>query len=317
MKTQLTELLGIKYPIIQGGMAYISDAVLVAAVSNAGGAGIIGTGFDSVESVRAEIRKTKTLTDKPFGVNCIMFRPDKEDMVNMVCEEKPAFVTMGGGNATAYIPKFHEAGIKVLPLVPHLKGARRVIEAGADGLILEGMEGGGHISYVSTISLLSNIAPFVDVPIIAAGGIATGKAVAATMIMGACGVQVGSLFLLAEECKVPPQYKQAIIDADDKQSVVTGYSRGDGTRCIKNKFTEEFVKLDISGASQDEINKYATGSNKRGCQEGDVEMGAVIAGQSLNQYTEVKPAKDIIEKLMKETVEAMEGADKILEQLKA
>lgn len=312
MQNSLTKLLGIKYPIIQGGMAWASDAVLAAAVSNAGGAGIIGTGGRTADWARDEIRKAKTLTDKPFGVNVVLQSPNVEELINVLIEEKVVFTTLGAGNPVPHIAKLKEAGIKVIPVIPSVKLAQRVEASGADAFVMEGMEAGGHIGTITTMALLSNVPPNVkNIPVIVGGGISDGRAMAAALLMGASGVQVGSKFLLSEECPAHPAFKQRIIEAVDVDSVVTGYSRGHGVRCLKNKFTEEFLALEKSGAPQDELNKLAAGTNKKGSWDGDIEYGSVQVGQSLYQLTEIKTCKQIIEDMVAEAKATLAKAKEI------
>lgn len=307
METKLTKLLGIKYPIIQGGMAWTSDAVLAAAVSNAGGAGIIGSGGRTTEWTRDEIRKAKSLTDKPFGVNVMLMAPNIAEIIDMLCEEKVAFVTLGAGNPVPHIEKFHNAGIKVIPVVPNVKLAKRIEAAGADAMVIEGMEAGGHIGQQTTMALMENVLPQIkNIPVLVAGGISDGRALAATLLMGAEGVQIGSRFLLTTECPAHPAAKQAIIDATDTDSAVTGFSRGHGVRCLKNAFTQKFSEKEISGAPQEELNAMGTGTNKRGIMEGDIVNGTVMVGQSLNVLNDILPCKEVIERMMAEAQAAVE-----------
>lgn len=307
METKLTKLLGIKYPIIQGGMAWTSDAVLAAAVSNAGGAGIIGSGGRTTEWTRDEIRKAKSLTDKPFGVNVMLMAPNIAEIIDMLCEEKVAFVTLGAGNPVPHIEKFHNAGIKVIPVVPNVKLAKRIEAAGADAMVIEGMEAGGHIGQQTTMALMENVLPQIkNIPVLVAGGISDGRALAAALLMGAEGVQIGSRFLLTTECPAHPAAKQAIIDATDTDSAVTGFSRGHGVRCLKNVFTQKFSEKEISGAPQEELNAMGTGTNKRGIMEGDIVNGTVMVGQSLNVLNDILPCKEVIERMMAEAQAAVE-----------
>lgn len=307
METKLTKLLGIKYPIIQGGMAWTSDAVLAAAVSNAGGAGIIGSGGRTTEWTRDEIRKAKSLTDKPFGVNVMLMAPNIAEIIDMLCEEKVVFVTLGAGNPVPHIEKFHNAGIKVIPVVPNVKLAKRIEAAGADAMVIEGMEAGGHIGQQTTMALMENVLPQIkNIPVLVAGGISDGRALAAALLMGADGVQIGSRFLLTTECPAHPAAKQAIIDATDTDSAVTGFSRGHGVRCLKNAFTQKFSEKEISGAPQEELNAMGTGTNKRGIMEGDIVNGTVMVGQSLNVLNDILPCKEVIERMMAEAQAAVE-----------
>lgn len=307
METKLTKLLGIKYPIIQGGMAWTSDAVLAAAVSNAGGAGIIGSGGRTTEWTRDEIRKAKSLTDKPFGVNVMLMAPNIAEIIDMLCEEKVVFVTLGAGNPVPHIEKFHNAGIKVIPVVPNVKLAKRIEAAGADAMVIEGLEAGGHIGQQTTMALMENVLPQIkNIPVLVAGGISDGRALAAALLMGAEGVQIGSRFLLTTECPAHPAAKQAIIDATDTDSAVTGFSRGHGVRCLKNAFTQKFSEKEISGAPQEELNAMGTGTNKRGIMEGDIVNGTVMVGQSLNVLNDILPCKEVIERMMAEAQAAVE-----------
>ena len=300
LQTKLTELLGIKYPIIQGGMAWVSESNLTSAVSNAGGAGIIASGGRDAEWVREEIRKTKLKTDKPFGVNVVLMAPNKEEVIDVICEEKVSFVTFGAGNPVPYFEKIKSHGIKAIPVVPNTKLAQRVAEKGADALVIEGMEAGGHIGVLTTMALMTNIIPVVDIPVITAGGIADGRGIAAALLMGSAGVQIGSRFLLTTECTMHPKAKEKIINAVDTDSVVTGYSRGHGVRGLRNKFTEEFLKLEISGAPQEKLNELATGTNRLAAIEGDIDWGLVQVGQSLNPLKDIKTVAEVMEELMGE-----------------
>ena len=308
MKTKLTNLLQIEHPIIQGGMAWVSESRLAAAVSNAGGAGIIGSGGRSVEWVRDEIRAAKTLTTKPFGVNIVMLDRLKDEMVDLVCAEKVDFVTMGAGNPLPYMDKLQQAGIKVIPVVPSVKLSKRVENAGADAVIIEGMECGGHIGTLTTMALLSNVVPEVSIPVVAAGGIVDGRGMAAALVMGADGVQMGSRFLLATECALHANAKQRIIRAVDTDSVVTGYSRNHGVRGLRNRFADKFLAMEKSGVPDEELNNFATGTNRIAAIDGEVEDGFVLVGQSLSRLTEIMPADEIIRSIMTETIERLNAA---------
>ena len=301
MRTRLTALLGIKYPIIQGAMAWTSDANLAATVSNGGGAGIIAAGGRTSEWVRDEIRKAKALTDKPFGVNVMLMAPNASEIVDIVCEEKVAFVTLGAGNPVPHIPSLKAAGVKVIPVVPNVKLADRIEKAGADAIIIEGMEGGGHIGTQTTMALMSNVLAVPhSIPVIVAGGISDGRAIAAALLMGADGVQIGSRFILTTECPTHPAAKEAILKATDTDSAVTGFSRGSAVRCLKNDFTDEFLALERAGAPQAELDKLATGTNRMGAVDGDLKRGAVLVGQSLNVLKDILPCQEVIERLISE-----------------
>ena len=310
MAKSITEVLGIKYPIIQGGMAWISDAKLAAAVSNAGGAGIISCGGRTTEYVREEIRKAKQLTDKPFGVNVMLMAPNKDEIVDVICEEKPAFVTLGAGNPVPYFAKLKEAGIKVIPVIPNVKLAKRVAAAGADAMVAEGMEAGGHIGVLTTMALMTQVTPEIkDIPVVMAGGFGDGRGLAAAMLMGAGGVQMGTRFLVAEECSVHENMKQKLIEAVDTDTIVTGLTLGGAVRGIKNKFSTEFVQKENEGkTSKEELIRMATGTNKLAAVEGDVVNGMMQAGQSLTVLQKVEPVATIIEDIMKQARETLSAA---------
>ena len=310
MAKSITEVLGIKYPIIQGGMAWISDAKLAAAVSNAGGAGIISCGGRTTEYVREEIRKAKQLTDKPFGVNVMLMAPNKDEIVDVICEEKPAFVTLGAGNPVPYFAKLKEAGIKVIPVIPNVKLAKRVAAAGADAMVAEGMEAGGHIGVLTTMALMTQVIPEIkDIPVVMAGGFGDGRGLAAAMLTGAGGVQMGTRFLVAEECSVHENMKQKLIEAVDTDTIVTGLTLGGAVRGIKNKFSTEFVQKENEGkTSKEELIRMATGTNKLAAVEGDVVNGMMQAGQSLTVLQKVEPVATIIEDIMKQARETLSAA---------
>lgn len=310
MAKSITEVLGIKYPIIQGGMAWISDAKLAAAVSNAGGAGIISCGGRTTEYVREEIRKAKQLTDKPFGVNVMLMAPNKDEIVDVICEEKPAFVTLGAGNPVPYFAKLKEAGIKVIPVIPNVKLAKRVAAAGADAMVAEGMEAGGHIGVLTTMALMTQVIPEIkDIPVVMAGGFGDGRGLAAAMLMGAGGVQMGTRFLVAEECSVHENMKQKLIEAVDTDTIVTGLTLGGAVRGIKNKFSTEFVQKENEGkTSKEALIRMATGTNKLAAVEGDVVNGMMQAGQSLTVLQKVEPVATIIEDIMKQARETLSAA---------
>ena len=305
----ICDVLGIKYPIIQGGMAWISDAVMAAAVSNAGGAGIISCGGRTTDYVREEIRKCKTLTDKPFGVNIMLMAPNKEEILQVICEEKPAFVTLGAGNPVPFIEPLHNAGIKVVPVVPNVKLAKRIEANKADAIVVEGMEAGGHIGVLTTMALMTQVIPEENIPVVMAGGFADGRGLAAAMLMGAAGVQIGTRFLVAEECPVHDNMKQKLIEAVDTDTIVTGQTIKSAVRGIKNKFSEEYQALEFAGkATREELIEKATGTNKLAAVEGDVENGMMQAGQSLTPLKKVEPMADIIESIMTEARETLANA---------
>lgn len=309
MATGLTELLGIRYPIIQGGMAWISDAGLAAAVSNAGGAGIISTGGRTTEYTESEIRRCRTLTDKPFGVNVMLMAPNREEIVDVICREKPAFVTLGAGNPVPYFDRLHEAGIRVIPVVPNLRLAKRVEAKGADAIVVEGMEAGGHIGTLCTLPLMTQVIPEIHIPVIMAGGFADGRGLAAALLMGAAGIQMGTRFLVAEECPAHPHMKQKLLEATDTDSIVTGLTIGGAVRGLRNPFSEHFVELELAGKTDKEtLLKMATGTNRLAAVDGDVEHGMMQAGQSLTPLTAIEPAAVILEQIIQEARETLDKA---------
>ena len=312
MAKSITEVLGIKYPIIQGAMAWIADAELVAAVSNAGGAGVIAAGGRSTEWVEQEIKKARELTDKPFGVNVMLMAPNKDEIVEVICREKPAFVTLGAGNPVPFLEKFKSAGVKTVPVVPNVKLAKRIEAAGADAIVVEGMEAGGHIGVLSTMPLMEQVIPEVSLPVIMAGGFGDGRGLAAALLMGAAGVQMGTRFLVAQECVVHPNMKEKLIAAVDTDTIVTGITIGGAVRGIKNKFAEDFVALEYSGkATKQELLDRATGTNKLAAVDGDVVNGMMQAGETLTLLRRVEPVKTIIDDIVREARETLARAQSI------
>lgn len=312
MNTKLTSLLSIRYPVIQGAMAWISDAKLAAAVSNAGGAGTIATGGRDVDWVREQIREAKRLTDKPFGVNVMLMAPNRDAVVDVICEEKVAYVTLGAGNPVPYFARFAEAGIKKIPVVPSSRLAQRVEASGADAVIIEGMEAGGHIGVLTTMALMTQVIPLVKIPVVAAGGFADGRGLAAALVMGAAGVQIGTRFLVADECGVHPNFKQRLLEATDTDSVVTGYTTGHGVRGVRNSFTDKYLALERQGIPVEELDKLATGTNKLAAVEGDMENGMIQAGQSLLPLKQLEPVRTILERIISETEEVLGSASNLL-----
>ena len=294
MSKKLTNMLNIKYPILQGGMAWVSDGKLAAAVSEAGGAGIIASGGRDVSWVVKEIRLAKSLTSKPFGVNIQLMAVNKDEIINAICEEKVEFVTLGAGNPVPFFEQFDRAGIKKIPVVPNVKLAKRVQDKGADAIVIEGMEAGGHIGVLTTMALMTQVIPMIDIPVIVAGGFADGRGLAAALVMGAAGVQMGTRFLLAEECAVHNNFKQKLIGASDTDTVVTGLTSGHAVRGVKNKFTDNFLALERKGTPEEELARLATGTSRLAAVEGDVENGMVQAGQSLLPLIKIEPAQVII-----------------------
>jgi enoyl-[acyl-carrier protein] reductase II len=309
MKRMITDVLGIQYPVLQGGMAWIADAGLAAAVSNAGGAGIISTGGRTTEYTREAIRRAKELTTRPFGVNIMLMAPNKEEIVQVVCEEKPAFVTLGAGNPVPFFAQLHAAGLKVLPVIPNVKLAKRVEAAGADAIVAEGMEGGGHIGVLTTMALMTQVIPEVSLPVVAAGGFADGRGIAAALVMGAAGVQLGTRFLLAAECPVHPNVKQKLIEAVDTDTIVTGYTLNGAVRGLRNPFTEKFVALENEGKTDKETLSLMTrGTNRLAAVDGDTVNGMMQAGQSLLPLKKIESAQVIMDALMRETRETLAAA---------
>jgi len=303
----ICELLGTEYPIIQGGMAWIADASLASAVSNAGGLGLIACGNADAEWVRSEIRKTKELTNKPFGVNVMLLNPHTDAIMEVICEEKVPVVTTGAGNPGKYIPKLKELGIKVIPVVASVALAIRVERAGADAVIAEGQEGGGHVGEATTMALVPQVADAVSIPVIAAGGIADGRGVAAAFMLGAKGVQVGTRFLVAKECTVSQNYKDMILKAKDSDTVVTGRSTGHPVRVLKNKLARDIATLEKHGADPSEIEKLGTGALRAAVKDGDVVNGSVMSGQIAGLVNKEQTAKEIIEEMFKEAASVYEN----------
>lgn len=310
MKTKLTELLHITYPIIQGAMAWTSEHKLAAAVANAGATGVIASGGRDADWVRNEIRACRALTDKPFGVNLMLMADNIDELMAVIQEEKPAFVTLGAGNPVPHIAPLHEAGIKVIPVVPNVKLAKRVASAGADAIIIEGQEAGGHIGTQSTMPLMENVLPEIDIPVIVAGGIVDGRGLAAALVMGASGVQMGSRFILADECQMHTNCKEAIIKATDTDSVITGLiSHGNGgVRSLKNAFTDRYIAAEHANAPKEKLTTMSKGTNKLAAVNGDIVNGVVQCGQSLNRLTKMKPAKVIVDSIIKEAIDSLKKA---------
>ncbi len=308
MTAELTTLLNIKYPIIQGGMAWVSDGRLAAAVSEAGGAGVIAAGGHEAAWVRAEIRVAKSLTSKPFGVNVQLMAANKDEVVDIICDERVAFVTLGAGNPIPFFDKLSQAGIKTVPVVPNVRLAQRVEDKGADAIVVEGLEAGGHIGVLTTMALMTQVIPAVNIPVIAAGGFADGRGLAAALLMGAAGVQMGTRFMLARECNVHTNVKQKLIAAVDTDSVVTGLTMGHGVRGLKNKFTDKFLELERVCTPAEDLEHLAAGTNRLAMESGDVENGMVLAGQSLLGLKKEEPARDIIEEIISEARRVLQKA---------
>ena len=300
MKTRITDLLGIEYPIIQGGMAWVAEHHLAAAVSEAGGFGLIGAASAPAEIVREEIRKAKALTDKPFGVNIMLLNPNSEEVAKVVVEEGVKAVTTGAGNPEKFIPMFKEAGIKVIPVVASVAMAKRMERYGADAVVAEGMEAGGHIGSQTTMALIPQVVDAVDIPVIAAGGIGDGRGFAAVTMLGAEAVQMGTRFVVADESIVHDNYKDRIVKAKDIDTVVTGLSTGHPIRVLRNQMTKEYLKLEESGAPFEELEKLTLGALRKAVMDGDIKNGSVMAGQIAGLVRKRQSCKEIIEEIMRE-----------------
>lgn len=305
------EILGTKYPMIQGAMARIAEYNLASAVSNGGGLGIIAAGGQSAEWLREQIKKTRELTDKPFGVNIMLLADNVDELMDVVCEEKVPVVTTGAGNPGKYIARLKDCGIKVIPVVANVTLAIRVERAGADAVVAEGTEAGGHIGETTTMALVPQMVDALKIPVIAAGGIADGRGIAAAYMLGAKGVQVGTRFLVADECIVAQGYKDAIIKAKDSSTVATGRSTGHPVRIIKNKLARKILSLEKQNASEEEINELCTGTLAAAVRDGDADNGNIMSGQIAGLVSREQPAAEIIEEMFKEEREIYEDRNSI------
>lgn len=305
-KSRVCELLNIEFPVLQGGMAWIADASLAAAVSEAGGLGII-TGTAPIEWIREEIRKTKQLTNKPFGVNVMLMMPHADEVAKLVCEENVPVVTTGAGSPGKYMEMWKEHGVKVIPVVASVALAKRMERSGADCIIAEGTESGGHIGQLTTLTLVPQVVDAVDIPVIAAGGIADGRGMAASYMLGAEGVQIGTRFLVATECTVHQNYKDKVLKAKDIDSEVTGRSTGHPVRVLKNKLSREYVKLEKAGVDQEVLEKLGAGSLPKAAKDGDVDNGSVMAGQIAGLINKEQTCKQIIDEIINETKNVIDG----------
>ena len=294
---KLNEILGTEFPIIQGGMANIATGEFAAACSNAGALGMIATGGWDGARLREEIQRAKSLTDKPFGVNLMLMSPFADDIAQVILEEGVKVVTTGAGNPGKYIPAWKEAGIKVIPVVAAAVLARRLIRYGVDAVIAEGTESGGHVGEMTTMALVPQVIDAVDIPVIAAGGIADGRQMAAALALGACGVQVGTCLLTSRECPIHENYKQAVLKAKDSDTIVTGRSIGGPVRVLKNKMSRRYLEMEKRGASLEELETVTLGGLRRAVLEGDVETGSVMMGQTAGLLHEIKPVRQIFEEL--------------------
>lgn len=309
------ELLGIKYPIFQGAMANIATPEYAACMSNCGGLGIIATGAMDETMTREAIRTCKRLTDKPFGVNVMLMNPHTEAIMQVIVEEKVAVVTTGAGNPGPYIPALKESGCKVFPVVASVALARRLEKSGVDGIIAEGGESGGHVGETTTMALVPQIVDAIDLPVIAAGGIASGRQFNAALSLGAQGVQVGTMLLVAEECPIHENYKKAVIKAKDNDSVVTGRSMGAPVRILKNQMSLQYLKLEQQADSREELEKLTLGGLRRAVFDGDMKNGSVMIGQVAGMIKEIKPMKKIIEDMLREAKEELQILNQKHEEL--
>ena len=307
---KLNEMLNIKYPIIQGGMANIATGKFAAQVSNAGALGLIASGGMNAEALQKEIAECRKLTDKPFGVNLMLLNPDVDNIAQMLADEKIQIITTGAGTPGKYMGMWKDAGSKIIPVVASTALARKVEQLGADAVIAEGGESGGHVGDMTTMTLLPQVIEKVNIPVIAAGGIASGKQFVAAMALGACGVQVGTCLLVSEECPIHENYKLALIKARDNSTTVTGRSLDAPVRILKNDMAREYIKVERTGGTREELEQFTLGGLRRAVLEGDVKNGSVMAGQVCGQLKEIQPLSVILDNLY-------EDAKKELEQLKS
>ena len=303
----LNERLGIRFPIFQGGMANIATGEFAAAISNAGGLGIIAAGGMTPEVLLENIRRCRSLTQKPFGVNIMLMHPAVEEQAEIAAREQVPVITTGAGNPGKYLPRWKEAGCLVFPVVPSVALARRMEAAGADGVIAEGTESGGHVGELTTMALVPQVVDAVKVPVIAAGGIADGRQLMAAFALGAAGAQVGTCLLVSEECPIHTAYKEAVVKAGDTDTIVTGRIAGVPVRILKNKMAREYVKREKAGAEKLELEQYTLGSLRKAVFDGDIQNGSLMAGQVAGMCREIRPARVILEELWEGYLRAKEG----------
>ena len=303
----LDKLLGIEFPIMQGGMANIATGAFAAACSNAGALGLIAGGSMDAEALRREIRQCKTLTDRPFGVNIMLMNPHAADMAQVVIDEQVPVVTTGAGSPAKYIPAWKEAGITVIPVIAATVMAQRMARLGADAVVAEGTESGGHVGEMTTMALVPQVCDAVDIPVIAAGGVADGRQMAAAFALGACGVQLGTCLLASEECPVHPNYKQALLDARDTDTAVSGRIGGVPVRSLKNAMVLEYIEKEKAGASREELEAFALGSLRRAVFDGDVQTGSLMAGQVAGMLRAIRPVREILEQMTRDCRSVMSG----------
>jgi enoyl-[acyl-carrier protein] reductase II len=311
----LNEILKIKYPIVQGAMANIATAEFAAAVSNAGALGVIATGAMNPQQVEDAVARCRSLTDKPFGVNVMMMNHHSPEIFEVLYRLKPAVVTTGAGNPGEYMEKLKEAGIFVIPVVPTVSLAKRMQQAGADMVIVEGTEAGGHVGEMTTMALVPQAVDSLDIPVIAAGGIGDGRGFASALMLGAIGVQMGTLLLASEECPIHENYKNAVLKAKDSDTVVTGRSVSAPVRIMRNPMSQEYLRLEKEGASRDELEKLTLGSLRKAVFDGDVKNGSVMMGQIAGMIKEVKPLKQIFEDIVLDAKQQLPKLQEKLDQL--
>ena len=312
----LNELLGIKYPVMQGAMANISDGAFAAAVSNAGGLGIIASGGWKADKLKEEIQKCKSLTDKKFGVNIMLMNPDVENIVKVICEENVAVVTTGAGNPGPYVEALKASGAKIFPVVASVALAKRMERYGVDGVIAEGTESGGHVGEATTMSLVPQVVEALNIPVIAAGGIASGAQFNAALSLGAIGVQVGTIMLATTECPIHENYKASVIKARDNDTTVTGRSLGAPVRILKNEMAREYIELEKQAADREELEKITLGGLRRAVLDGDIKRGSVMMGQTAGLIKEVKTVEEVLANLINEAISLQNSLNAKIDKLK-
>ncbi len=313
IKSQICDILGIKYPIFQGGMAWIADAKLASAVSNAGGLGIISSINFGAEAVREEIRKCKSMTDKPFGVNIMLQAPNASEIADLVVEEDIKILTTGAGSPSPYMDKWKAAGIKVIPVIASVAYALKMQELGATAVIAEGAESGGHVGDLHTMALIPQVVDALDIPVLAAGGIFDGRGAAAAIMLGACGVQLGTRFLVADECLVHENYKEKLIKASDVSTIVTGKSFGDAVRCLKTPFSKKFFKMEYDpSVTKEDVLAFGTGSVRKAVFEGDNSLGSYLAGEVSGMIKKKEPAAAIVQDIVTVAERLLDNARNLL-----
>ncbi len=306
VKTDLCDILEIEHPIIQGGMAWVATGELAAAVSRAGGLGVIGAGNAPADVIETEIDKVKSLTDRPFGLNIMLLSPFADDIIELAIKKKVPVITTGAGNPGKHVKRFQEVGSKVIPVVPSVALARRMERLDVDAVIVEGTEAGGHVGELTTMALVPQVVDAVDIPVIAAGGIADGRGLAAVLALGAAGAQIGTRFVCSKECTASEEYKEAILNARDRDAVVTGRSTGHPVRNLKNALTKKIDKMEKKGSDPKEIEELGTGKLRDAVVDGDIKEGSVMAGQVSGMIAEIKYVKEIIDEIIKETKKSIE-----------